>query len=50
MNIFKRATLFVVDYWRLVMDAKYNPLRYVGDPVLQTYFMMVLFVLSLIHI
>jgi hypothetical protein len=45
MNIFKRATLFVVDYWRLVMDAKYNPLRFVGDPVLQTYFMMVLFVM-----
>jgi len=43
MSKIKLAILFVVDYWRLVMDAKYNPLRYVGDPTLQTYFMMVLF-------
>ncbi len=25
------------------MDAKYNPLRYIPDPSLQTYFMLVLF-------
>lgn len=43
MSKLKLAILFVVDYWRLVMDAKYNPLRFVGDPTLQTYFMMALF-------
>ena len=45
MNPLKLLALYIVDYWRLVMDAKYNPLRFVGDPVLQTYFMMVLFVM-----
>lgn len=42
-SIFRRVTLFVVDSWRLVMDAKYNPLRFIPDPSLQTYFMLVLF-------
>ncbi len=43
MKHLKRLTIFVVDCWRLVMDAKYNPLRFIPDPSLQTYFMLVLF-------
>ncbi|MAJ56453.1 MAG: hypothetical protein CMI74_00020 [Candidatus Pelagibacter sp.] len=39
----RRLIMFVVDCWRLVMDAKYNPLKYIPDPSLQTYFMLVLF-------
>jgi len=42
-NIFRQFTLWVVDSWRLVMNAKYNPLKYIPDPSLQTYFMLVLF-------
>ena len=42
-SLFRRIILFVVDSWRLVMDAKYNPLRFIPDPSLQTYFMLVLF-------
>ena len=43
MNRYKKLVLFIVDSWRLVMDAKYNPLKYIPDPSLQTYFMLVLF-------
>ena len=39
----KNLILWIVDSWRLVMDAKYNPLKYIPDPSLQTYFMLVLF-------
>lgn len=42
-DMLKRAIVFAVDSWRLVMDAKYNPLRFIPDPSLQTYFMLVLF-------
>ena len=35
--------MFIVDSWRVVMDVKYNPLKYIPDPSLQTYFMLVLF-------
>jgi hypothetical protein len=45
MKFVKRAIIFTVDSWRLIMDAKYNPLRHIPDPSLQTYFMMVLFVM-----
>ena len=31
--------------WRVVMNVKYNPLKYVPCPVLQSYFMLVLFVI-----
>ena len=32
-----RSTLFFMrDAWLLVMDARYNPLRYIPDPSLQT--------------
>ena len=39
----RRIVLFVVDCWRLVMDNKYNPLKYIPDPSLQSYFTLVLF-------
>ena len=39
----RRLIMFVVECWRLVMDAKYNPLKYIPDPSLQTYFMLILF-------
>tara|TARA_B100000795_G_scaffold261785_2_gene238917 strand:- start:300 stop:710 length:411 start_codon:yes stop_codon:yes gene_type:complete len=42
-NIFRRTLMFIVDSWRVVMDVKYNPLKYIPDPSLQTYFMLVLF-------
>ena len=45
LKFLKRGTIFTVDSWRLVMDARFNPLRFIPDPVLQTYFMLVLFVM-----
>jgi hypothetical protein len=39
----KNFILWVVDSWRSIMDARYNPLKYIPDPSLQTYFMLVLF-------
>ena len=42
-NIFRRTVMFIVDSWRVVMDVKYNPLKYIPAPSLQTYFMLVLF-------
>ena len=43
-SLFRRAIMGLVNAWRSVMDVKYNPLRYVADPSLQTYFMLVLFI------
>tara|TARA_B100001093_G_scaffold509523_2_gene573707 strand:+ start:152 stop:544 length:393 start_codon:yes stop_codon:yes gene_type:complete len=40
---YRRFILFVVDSWRVVMDNRYNPLRYIPDPSLQFYFTLVLF-------
>ena len=40
---YKRFVMGLVSGWRRVMDVKYNPLKYVPDPSLQTYFMLVLF-------
>ena len=34
---------FVVNSWRSVMDLRFNPLRYIPDPVLQSYLMLALF-------
>ncbi len=34
-----------VSLWRVVMNVKYNPLKYVPCPKLQAYFMLVLFVI-----
>ena len=42
-SLFRRLTMWVVDSWRVVMDARFNPLKYIPDPSLQTYFMLVLF-------
>ena len=42
-SIFRRTIMFIVDKWRIIMDVKYNPLRHVPDPSIQTYFMVVLF-------
>ena len=43
MKQLKKLLLWIVDTWRIIMDAKYNPLKYIPDPSLQTYFMLVLF-------
>ena len=45
MKYFRKFLLWVVDCWRNVMDNRYNPLRYIPDPSLQTYFTLVLFVM-----
>ena len=42
-SLFRRTVLWIVDSWRVVMDTRFNPLRFVPDPSLQTYFMLVLF-------
>ena len=42
-SIFRRIVMSIVDKWRVVMNVKYNPLKYIPDPSLQTYFMLVLF-------
>ena len=47
-SLFRRFVMSLVAGWRRVMDVRYNPLKYIPDPSLQTYFMLVL--LSLIHI
>ena len=41
--LFRRTLFSLVNGWRRVMDVKYNPLKYIPDPSLQTYFMLVLF-------
>ena len=42
-NRFRKIVMSIVDKWRVVMNVKYNPLKYIPDPSLQTYFMLVLF-------
>ena len=44
-SLFRRVVLGLVNGWRRVMDVRYNPLKYIPDPSLQTYFMLVLFVM-----
>ena len=44
-SLIRRALMATVSGWRREMDVKYNPLKYVPDPSLQTYFMLVLFVM-----
>ena len=41
----RRIIMNLVYGWRRVMDANVNPLKYIPDPSLQTYFMLVLFVM-----
>ena len=38
-----KTGFWVYECWCLVMDARYNPLKYIPNPSLQTYFMLVLF-------
>ena len=42
-SLFRRSTMFIVHLWRRVMNVKFNPLKYIPDPSLQAYFMVVLF-------
>lgn len=35
----------VVEMYRIVMDLRFNPLRFIPDPVLQGYLLMALFVM-----
>ena len=42
-SLFRRSVMKLVSGWRRVMDVRYNPLRHIPDPSLQTYFMLVLF-------
>ena len=42
-TFFRSSTMGIVHLWRRVMDVKFNPLKHVADPSLQSYFMMVLF-------
>ena len=42
-SLFRRVVMGLVNAWRRVMDVRYNPLKYIADPSLQTYFMLVLF-------
>ena len=44
-DLAKKGIVFAVDCWRLIMNVKYNPLRFIPDPVMQTYFMLVLFIM-----
>ena len=38
-----KFTAWVIDCWRVVMDNRFNPLRFIPDPSLQMYFTLVLF-------
>jgi|TARA_B100001287_G_C22224045_1_gene318372 hypothetical protein len=42
-KLFFKFLFFVIDCWRVVMDNRYNPLKYIADPSMQGYFTMVLF-------
>jgi hypothetical protein len=44
-SVFRRVVMTVVFIWRRIMNVKFNPLKYVPDPSLQAYFMLVLFTL-----
>ena len=44
-SLFRRSVMKLVSRWRRVMDVRYNPLKHIPDPSLQTYFMLVLFVI-----
>ena len=44
-KIYRSAFIFISDSWCSVMDARFNPLRFVCDPSLQAYFMLVLFLM-----
>ena len=44
-SVLRRVVITVVFIWRRIMNVKFNPLKYVPDPSLQAYFMLVLFTL-----
>jgi len=44
-SLFRRVVMNLVYGWRRVMDVRYNPLKHIPDPSLQTYFMLVLFII-----
>ena len=44
-SFFRTAVLNTVRLWRRVMSLKYNPIGKIPDPSLQTYFMLVLFIM-----
>ena len=44
-SLFRRSVMKIVSGWRRVMDVRFNPLKHIPDPSLQTYFMLVLFVI-----
>ena len=44
-SLFRRSVMKLVSGWRRIMDVRYNPLKHIPDPSLQTYFMLVLFVI-----
>ena len=44
-KFYRSALIFISDSWCSVMDARFNPLRFVRDPSLQAYFMLVLFLM-----
>ena len=45
MRNIQKTFLWIYDCWNAVMNAKYNPLKYIPEPSLQAYFMTVLFVM-----
>ena len=47
-SLFRRSVMKLVSGWRRVMDVRYNPLKHIPDPSLQTYFMLVLFVIWIV--
>lgn len=44
-SLSRSALMFISDSWDNVMDARYNPLRFIRDPSLQAYFTLVLFLM-----
>ena len=44
-KFYRHALILISDSWNSVMDARFNPLRYVRDPSLQAYFTLVLFLM-----
>ena len=44
-SLFRRSVMKLVSGWRRIMDVRYNPLKHIPDPSLQTYFMLVMFVI-----
>ena len=44
-NLLLIPAFFVIDYWRVVMDNRYSPLRHIHDPSIQGYFTMALFIM-----